>query len=152
MTAAMREKLRGLLSAHSSNHEIALGFAVGVLVSFFPVYGPQLLICLLLVVIFKRLNRVAVFIGVQLSWLYPFMLYLDYRVGRLFMRGNRPQLRFADFSGKGIAQLWEIFKELLPVICVGSAVAGAVAAALTYALTMALLARYRNKPAPMGIR
>jgi len=142
----MLKKLGSVLKSHSSNHEIALALAVGVLVSFFPIYGPQMLICLLLVLVFKRLNKVAVFVGVQLSWIYPFMLYLDYQVGRLFVRGARPELRMADFCGKGIAQLWEMFKELFPVICVGSVVAGIAAALLTYGIAIALLAWCRKKP------
>lgn len=142
----MLKKLGSVLKSHSSNHEIALALAIGVLVGFFPIYGPQMLLCLLIVLVFKRLNKVAIFVGVQISWIYPFMLYLDYQVGRLFVPGAHPQLRMADFRGKGIAQLWELFKELFPTICVGSVVAGMAAAAFTYTITIALLQKYRKHP------
>ena len=141
----MREKLSGLLRSHSSNHEIALGLAVGMFVSFFPIYGPQMLACLVIVLIFRRLNRIAVFIGVQFSWLYPLVVYCDYQVGRLIMPGEHPPISMSDFQGEGFAHVVALVKRLFPLLLAGSLVAGAIAAVLTYGVAMALLAKYRTQ-------
>ncbi len=145
MTASIREKLRSAFRSNSSNREIALGLAVGVFVSFFPIYGPQMVACLAIVMVFKRLNRVAVFLGVQLSWLYPLVVYCDYQVGRLIVPGEHPVFRMVDFREKGLAHAVSLVKQLFPLLLAGSLVAGVLAAALTYAITMALLSKYRNR-------
>jgi uncharacterized protein (TIGR03546 family) len=142
----MREKLSRLLRSDSSNREIALGLAVGMFVSFFPIYGPQMLACLAIVLIFRRLNRIAVFLGVQFSWLYPLVVYCDYQVGRLIMPGEHPAFRMADFQGKGFAHVVSLVRQLFPLLLAGSLVAGALAAVLTYAIAAALLMRYRKQP------
>ncbi|MEJ2745203.1 MAG: DUF2062 domain-containing protein [bacterium] len=143
MTSSIRERLSGLLRGNSSNHEIALGLAVGVFVSFFPIYGPQMLACLAIVVIFRRLNKIAVFLGVQFSWLYPLVVYCDYQVGRLIMPGEHPAFQMSDFREKGFSHLLSLVKQLFPLLLAGSLVSGAVAALLTYAIAMGLLRKYR---------
>lgn len=144
MTSSIREKLSGLLRSNSSNRGIALGLAVGVFVSFFPIYGPQMLVCLAIVFIFRRLNKIAVFLGVQFSWLYPLVVYCDYQVGRLIMPGEHPAFLMSDFREKGFSHLVEMVKQLFPLLLAGSLAAGAAAALLTYAIAMGLLKRYRN--------
>ncbi len=145
MKRSIKERIRKLLNTNASNREIALGIAVGVFVSFSPLYGLQMLLCLFLVLIFKRLNKVAVFIGVQLSWLYPPMLYLDYLAGRYLMPGNHPSLHIADFGEKGFKQLWELLKQLFPVLLVGSVLVGGIAGVIAYLTVMMLMRRYRRE-------
>jgi uncharacterized protein (DUF2062 family) len=152
MMSSLREKCASLLSAHSSNHEIALGLAVGVCVSFFPVYGPQIPACLLLVLIFKNLNKVAVLLGVQFSWLYPVVVYLDYQAGRLVWPWSHAALSLPPLSeirerGFGFlcAHLATMVKELLPMMLAGSVLAGAAAGALTYFIALLLLGMFRKK-------
>lgn len=145
MTSSIRDKLSGLLRGNSSNREIALGLAVGVFVSFFPIYGPQMLACLAIVFVFRGLNKIAVFLGVQFSWLYPIVVYCDYQVGRLIMPGEHPAFLMSDFREKGFSHLVSMVKQLFPLLLAGSLVAGAAAGLLTYAIAMALLARYRRQ-------
>ena len=144
MKRSLREKLSSLLQTGASNRSIAFGIALGVFVSFSPLYGLQMIICLLLVLAFKRLNRVAVFLGVQLSWLYPPMLYLDYLVGRYMVPGRHLSLSMADFKQGGFAQIWELLKGLFPVLLAGSLVVGAIAGVLAYFFTMMILKRRRG--------
>lgn len=132
------------MRGRSSNREIALGLSVGVFVSFFPIYGPQMLACLAIVFIFRRLNKIAVFIGVQFSWLYPLVVYCDYQMGRLIMPGEHPVFQMSDFRGKGFSYLVSLVRQLFPLLLVGSLVAGSVAALLTYAIAMWLLGKYRR--------
>lgn len=152
MMSSLRGKCAALLSAHSSNHEIALGLAVGVCVSFFPVYGPQIPACLALVLIFRNLNKVAVLLGVQFSWLYPAVVWLDYQAGRLVMPGNHPALSLPPMAeirehGFGFlcARLATMVKELFPMMLAGSVLAGTAAGALTYLVALLLLGRFRKK-------
>jgi len=151
--STLREKCASLLSANSSNHEIALGLAVGVCVSFFPVYGPQIPACLALVLIFKNLNKVAVLLGVQFSWLYPVVVWLDYQAGRLVWPGPHAALSLpsmAEIRARGFGflctRLATMVKELLPMMLAGSVLAGAAAGALTYFIALLLLGKFRKKP------
>ena len=153
MMSSLREKCAALLSVHSSNHEIALGLAVGVCVSFFPVYGPQIPACLALVLVFRNLNKVAVLLGVQFSWLYPAVVYLDYRAGRLVWPWSHATLSLpplAEIRARGFgflcASLATTVKELLPMMLAGSVLAGAAAGALTYFVALPLLGLFRKKP------
>ena len=137
-----------MLRSHSSNREIALGLAVGMFVSFFPIYGPQMLACLAIVFIFRRLNKIAVFLGVQFSWLYPLVVYCDYQVGRLIMPGEHPAFLMSDFREKGFSHRGSMFKQLFPRLLAGGLGAGAAAALLTYAIALALLKKYRKLRRP----
>ena len=137
-----------MLRSHSSNREIALGLAVGMFVSFFPIYGPQMLACLAIVFIFRRLNKIAVFLGVQFSWLYPLVVYCDYQVGRLIMPGEHPAFLMSDFREKGFSHLVSMVKQLFPLLLAGGVVPGAPAALLTYAIALALLKKYRKLRRP----
>lgn len=155
--STFRHRCAALLSAHTSNHEIALGLAVGVAVSFFPVYGPQIPACLLLVLIFRRLNKVAVLLGVQFSWLYPVVVWLDYQAGRMVWPGPHAALALppmAEIREKGFghlcAQIAKMVKELFPMMLAGSIVAGVAAGAVTYLLAVTLLGIFRKPPAPSG--
>lgn len=145
MTASVRERLRGLLLSGSSNHEIALGLAVGVAVSFFPIYGPQMLACAAIIAVFRGLNKLAVFVGVQFSWLYPLVVYLDYFFGRLLVPGDHPAISIAEIREKGFAHLVALVKELFPMLLAGSVAAGALGAAVTYAVARLLLGKYRKE-------
>ncbi|MEI6633918.1 MAG: DUF2062 domain-containing protein [Chlamydiota bacterium] len=151
--STLRGKCAALLNAHSSNHEIALGLAVGVCVSFFPVYGPQIPACLALVLVFRNLNKVAVLLGVQFSWLYPVVVYLDYRAGRLLIPGDYSSVSLpplAEIRARGIgflcARLATMVKELFPMMLAGSVLAGAAAGMLTYLLARWLLGAFRKRP------
>lgn len=63
-------------------HEIAGGMAVGMAVSFTPLIGTHLLQALLFAWLF-RLNVLAAFAATVIGnpWTFPFIFWLDYRVG-----------------------------------------------------------------------
>jgi uncharacterized protein (DUF2062 family) len=171
MKKSIRERARELLLSRASGREIALGFAVGVFFSFSPLYGLQMLLCLIVVLIFRRLNKLAVFLGVQLSWFYPPMLYLDYLAGRHIMPGVCPELDFdyfkrgvvragvmakelilallsADFTGVDkpeFIKLWDFIIRLFPVLFVGSLVVGGISAVAAYLIAIRLIRRYRGR-------
>ena len=159
MTGSLRERCRALLAANTSNHAIALGLAVGVCVSFFPVYGPQIPACLALLLIFRSLNKPAVLLGVQFSWLYPAVVWLDYRAGRMLVPGDYswvvwPTLAEMRRQGFGAvcARLAVTVRDLFPMMLAGSVAAGIAASACTYLAARALLNLFRKRPAPDGGR
>ena len=150
--ATLRERCAALLGARASNHQIALGLAVGVCVSFFPVYGPQIPFCLLLALVFRRLNKVAVLLGVQFSWLYPVVVWLDYHAGRMVWPGGAagaslPSLAEmkAEGFGRACLRLAALAKGLFPVMLAGSVVAGVAAGELAFMLALALLGLVRGR-------
>lgn len=146
MKRSLREKLGDLVWAGASNRELAFGIAVGVFVSFSPFFGCQMFICLALVLLFKRLNKPAVFLGVQLSWIYPPLLFLDYVAGCLLLPGIAPSLGLSDFRLTGVSQMWDLIKGFFPVLLAGSLLAGAAGGVLAYLVAMVLLKKYRRKP------
>jgi uncharacterized protein (DUF2062 family) len=143
----LRQRFHSLLVTGASNREIARDVAIGVFVSFSPLFGLQMLICLALVVIFKKLNKLAVFLGVQLSWFYPPMLYLDYVAGRALIGVPGAGLCLGDIKTGGVFKLWVVLKEYLPVLFVGSFVVGGIAAFITYTVLLRVLNLRRGRPA-----
>lgn len=152
-------KCSALLRANASNHAIALGLAVGVCVSFFPVWGPQIPACIALVLIFRKLNKPAVLIGVQFSWLYPVVVFLDYWAGRLVVPQDYSwvvwptlaEMRAQGF-GAACARLAVMVKDLLPMMLAGGVVAGIAAGVVTYLLAHSLLGAFRARPPAGGGR
>lgn len=84
-----KEKLKNyaldIFTEKTTPHSIALGFAIGTLISILPTPGFNLLLALLVSVISKKVNQVSLFIGV-LFWnplTAPVIYYLSYKLGDL---------------------------------------------------------------------
>lgn len=132
MKFSPEEFFRRLAQENASPHEVALGVAVGIFVSFSPFYGFQTLICIGILLLFRNLNRLAVLAGVQASWFYPPMLYLNYLAGRWIVPGSHAAFQLSDFREGDIAGVWELIKELFPLVLAGSIVAGGIAGICAY--------------------
>ena len=83
----LRQRLQVLLHVDDSPHRIALAFAVGVWVAFFPILGIHTGMALAIAFAF-RLSRVAILLG---TWLNnPWTIAPMYTAG--LERGGRPRL------------------------------------------------------------
>ena len=84
-----KEKIKNyaqdVFTEKTTPHSIALGFAIGTLISILPTPGFNLLLALLVSIISKKVNRVSLFIGI-LFWnplTSPVVYYLSYTLGDL---------------------------------------------------------------------
>jgi len=99
MAYEFRKKIRRefykIISAKGSEHSIALGFAIGSFIAILPSFGLDILIGLLIVLIFKRINKFSLF-GSFVVWnpltLFP-IYFLSYQLGSVIF-GSTPAIRF----------------------------------------------------------
>lgn len=123
------------LKSHHSPHEIALGIAIGSFVGIIPIYGFQTAIVILLAFIIRRANKIAMLaaVSVFIPPVIPFVLWAEYNIGRLILRGGYPEL--------GISLLktvrWEDLLDMFWVLLLGSAALG-----LAYSITMYFVSFY----------
>jgi uncharacterized protein (DUF2062 family) len=143
----LARRLRVLLQVGGSPSRVALAFALGVFIAFFPILGIHTGLALALAVVF-RLNKVAILSG---AWLNnPWTLAPIYTAGTLVgcaLLGVSPtSIGGVDWSLHGRAfyeSLIEGFRPLLLPFVLGNIVAGAAAATVTFVLLRTVLARRR---------
>ncbi len=141
-------RLRLLLQLEGSPDRIALSFAVGIFLAFFPLVGIHTGLALGLALAF-RLNKVAILTG---AWVNnPWTLAPMYTAGTLLgcaLFGVSPaSLGEVDWSLHGRAfynSLVEGFRPLLLPYVVGNLVAGVLAGLVTYFLLRKILVRRRG--------
>ncbi|PIR53163.1 hypothetical protein COU76_02660 [Candidatus Peregrinibacteria bacterium CG10_big_fil_rev_8_21_14_0_10_49_10] len=104
-TLQLRQKVHSYLyqvnAVKSSEHAIALGFAIGSFLAIIPLFGLSVLFAMLVVLLYKDVNKLALF-GAIAFW-NPFTLipvyYASFEIGD-FLFGNAPiieyDLTFAD--------------------------------------------------------
>ncbi len=84
-----------VLKTKNSPHEIALGFAIGVLIAVLPTPGISVLLGVLIILIYEKINKYSLFGALALFnpfFMIPFY-YLSFKVGDLIF-GTEPVLRF----------------------------------------------------------
>ncbi len=88
-----------LICQEASPHQIAIGFSVGLFVSFLPIIPIQT-VAALLFAYFLRGNKVACLIGLHIHLmlfpLIPFIFILEYRIGKSLLHiSNAPEMKAA---------------------------------------------------------
>jgi uncharacterized protein len=73
-------------------HEIALGFAIGVFVGILPTPGFNLLIGMLIILLYKNVNKLSLFGGMALfnPLTTPPIVYLSNKLGKLIVKPLNP--------------------------------------------------------------
>ena len=94
-TEKVRNHFREIIRIKTSPHSIALGFAIGTFIKLLPTPGLNILLALLVVIIYKKVNKFALF-GALLFWNPVFIipLYtLSYEVGNMLF-GATPVIKY----------------------------------------------------------
>ncbi|MFO8061554.1 MAG: DUF2062 domain-containing protein [bacterium] len=81
---------RKILLSNSSDFEVTLGFGLGIMVGFIPLYGFHTIICILLAIIIPKANRLSLILASQI-FIPPVMavaLGIDYFAGSLILYRN----------------------------------------------------------------
>ncbi len=119
-------------------HEISIGFAVGILVAFVPVFGTHTIIALSLSAIF-RLNPIIVLLSTQVSnpITYPFQLFICAEVGNIILKGYLLEITFSKDVNLLSHYLW-------PIV-IGSVILGIPASSVSYFLLKWILNKRQKK-------
>ena len=139
-----------LFHVEDSPFRVALAFALGIFIAFFPILGIHTGMAIAIALAF-RLNKVALLVG---AWVNnPWTVAPMYSAGTLlgcFVLGVSPaSLGRIDWSLRGTAfyaSLIEGFRPLLLPFVLGNLVLGAAAAGVTFLALRSLLARRRRGP------
>lgn len=89
----------------SATEKIARGFALGLVVNFFPTFGFGVLISGFFARLFGGHPVAGVIGGATLTWAWPFLFYLNMRVGGLFRRPRIAVDHLSDVTEKTITAL-----------------------------------------------
>jgi hypothetical protein len=130
----LKARVLDLWQSHSSPHEIALGMAIGVFIGITPFYGFHILTAILTAFIMKRVNKLAIFLGMNISLppTIPFITWAGYRIGRQILGSAYPPLGWDYFKDFSYREYFHFFYALM----IGSLVLGAVLSGLIYFLTL----------------
>lgn len=94
-TKKIKEYFREVIKIKGSSHSIALGFSIGTFIAFFPTFGMDIIIVLLVTLLYPKVNKFSLF-GALLFWNPLFMLpfsVISYGIGSLIF-GSSPVLVF----------------------------------------------------------
>jgi uncharacterized protein (TIGR03546 family) len=140
---SIKERLRELLRLHNTPHEIAFGVAIGVFIGVMPVYGLHTLIILLLALIIPDINKIAMFIGSNISIppAIPFISWASYSIGRFILGDKCPPLKWSMLKDLKHENVYEIFCSLF----VGSIVLGIICAVVSYFAVLWFVERLQKK-------
>ncbi|NWF99062.1 MAG: DUF2062 domain-containing protein [Nitrospirae bacterium] len=118
-------------------HEISIGFAVGILVAFVPIFGTHTIIAISLSAIF-RLNPIIVLLATQVSnpITYPFQLLICAEIGNIILKGYFLEITFSKDINLLSHYLW-------PIVT-GSIILGITVSSFSYFLLKWILNK-RNK-------
>jgi uncharacterized protein (DUF2062 family) len=144
----LRPLLRLVLHVEDTPTRVAVAFAVGMFIAFFPLVGTHTALALALAFIF-RLNRVTVLAGSFMNnpWTIGPMLTAGTLVGCLLLDVSPTTLGTVDWSLTGrafYASLVAGFRPLLWPFVVGNLVLGAVAGVASFFVVRAVLESRRS--------
>ena len=130
----LKARFLDLMRSHSSPHEIALGVAIGVFIGITPLYGFHILMGLLAAFTMKRVNKLAIFLGINISLppTIPFITWAGYSIGRVMLGRAYPPLHWSDFRHFS----YDTFSKFIYALSVGSFILGAVLSVLFYFMTL----------------
>ena len=138
----LKMRFKKILSLDAHPGHIAVGFAVGVFISFTPFFGLHTPMAIVMAFIF-RLNKVTCITGAWVNTPLTTVpvLAASYKLGELLL-GNKPALfRVTSLE-------WNALKSYASAIILGSSVIGFFAALIGYALCYWLVVAFRkNDPA-----
>ena len=131
---------KDLFNLKGSPHNLALAFAIGIIIGFSPTIGFQTILCLLFAKLFHK-NFLAMFAGSSvptgIPWFIPFVYFSCYRLGNLLL-GQKSIFSLSRFHHHAISLL-SLGKPLL----LGCTVAGITTAFFAYFISLTIIKKVR---------
>lgn len=139
----LKERFFRLLKLNNSPPEIALGISVGVFIAILPVYGLHTILAIIAAVLIKRVNKIAILIGTNIStvFTFPFITWGGYNLGRLILGNHYPPLQWQAFKYFSYKTILNFYYPLF----IGSLIMGLVLTTLFYFITFWFMARRKNR-------
>lgn len=135
----LKNHFRKIIKIKKSPHSIALGFAIGTFISILPTPGLNILIGLLVVLVYKNVNKFSLF-GAIVFWntltMAP-IYFLSYKVGNLFF-GSAPVV---NYNLAILNKIYYFSRRFL----VGSFIMAVFVSSASYVLIRLFLINYHNK-------
>jgi uncharacterized protein len=147
----LAQRLQVLLGIEDTPHRVALSFAIGVSLAWFPIYGSHTVLALLLTHLF-RVSRAPALLGIWVN--NPWTIIPMYMAGTILgctLIGMSPaelwamDWRAAVHSFHGMSEI--LWPYLWPFL-VGNTILGLLAGAISYGLVRAFLERRRRAATP----
>jgi uncharacterized protein (DUF2062 family) len=151
MSHRLRQTLQLVLRVEDTPGRVALAFAIGVYIAFFPLLGIHTGLALAIAFAF-RLSRVAILAGAWINnpWTIAHLYLAGTLLGCALLGVPSDRLASIDWTLHGRAFYAALFEGLRPYLLpyvVGNTVLGALCAVLTYLVLRSVLER-RRQPAP----
>jgi len=149
----LRALVRTVLQLEDTPHRVALAFAIGIFIAFFPILGIHTALALLIAFAF-RLNKVAILTGAWVNnpWTLAPMYVAGTIVGCQIFGVSAEGLSEVDWSLHGrpfYEALFETVRPLVVPFLVGNLILGVVGGVLAYFVLRTVLTR-RQVSAPVG--
>ncbi|MBF0479154.1 MAG: DUF2062 domain-containing protein [Candidatus Omnitrophica bacterium] len=139
----IRERWRWILQLNNSSQEIALGVALGVFISILPLYGFHTILVIIVAILIKPVNKIAILIGTNFSSIltFPFITWAGYSVGRGILGSQYPVLNWEIFRHFS----YKVFFHLYYPLFVGSMLIAILAGVLFYFLILWVISKYEGR-------
>jgi len=139
----IRTRIALALKSHKTPHEIALGIGIGSFVGVIPLYGLHTAIIILLALIIRKANKLAMLAAssIFIPPVIPFVIWAEYNIGRLILRGDYPALGFSTLRNVG----WGSLRDMYWVLLLGSAALGLAYSILTYFVSWHLAVKIKQR-------
>lgn len=139
----LKARFLSLWRSNQSPHEIALGVAIGVFIGISPLYGFHMIMVCLAAITVRRVNKLAIFLGVNISLppTIPFITWAGYRTGRMMLGNAYPALGWEEFRHFSYETFFRFFYALL----VGSFALGTAVSVVVYFVMVYLLKRRKRR-------
>jgi uncharacterized protein len=138
--------LARVLEEHHDPHGVALGVAIGSFIGILPVYGLHTILCVIVLFLIPRANKLAIILGTNVS-LPPTVATITwtaYDIGRiLLVNKHYPPLSWGYLKDFKISKISEFYYPLF----VGSVVLALLVAAVLYIITWTIADQFRKKHA-----
>ena len=148
MQERLKRYFRELVTAHTDEHDIALGFAIGTFIGIVPTPFISFPLGLLVVLLYPKVNKLALF-GSLVLW-NPFTMapfyYLNYQVGALLFGGSSAEVLalLNDFSFR---HLLSTSATALQSYLIGSLIVASIVALLGYVGMRSIVHDYYKRKA-----
>ena len=154
MLAALKQRIRDvwdkLRKIHASPREIAVGFALGVFVSFLPIIPLRTLVAITLAWLFRQ-NVAAAFVGKSITLLYfpvvPFLWTAEYRLGIHINPVEKPEA----FNRAHLGQIFHMGWDVFAATFIGGVLIGVPVALASYIIVWSLARKWKlrhPRPSP----
>lgn len=143
-----RERFRAILSLNDTPHRVALAFAIGVFIAFFPVMGVHTIMALTVAWV-GRLSAMVILAGTLVNNIWTIApIYAGSFYFGLFLTGRPlPSFRI-EWSKMSLTTFWGVLKPVFWPFCVGTIVAGTIAGVLAYWIVRPMVQAYQSSHSP----